>query len=144
MRPNGDHGQYCNSGAPFGNDANNDAVPNGTIWLIGAANLITNATTLPPKPINEADKSILTFCCLKTALRGTTVLKTQFTNDLGQADPWSSHEALVPDTNGTVGGVLFDTTPDADPAFLTIRAEIPASAAMPSGKLFGRLYATSN
>ena len=129
-------------GAAFGNDSNSDAVPNGLAWLLGAANPAANATALLPKPANEASKLVLTFRCLKTALRGPSVLKVQFTNDLGLADPWTSHEALVPDTDGTVGSVYFDTTPDSDPAFIQVRAEIPAGAASPGGKLFGRLYST--
>ena len=54
-------------------------------------------------------------------------------------DPWTSHQAVVPDTDGPVGGVYFDTMPDVDSAFINVRAEIPASAASPTGKLFGRL-----
>jgi hypothetical protein len=72
------------------------------------------------------------------------VLKVQYSNSLSQADPWASHEAEVPDADGTVGGVFFDTTPDADPAFINVRAEIPASASSPAGRLFGRLHATGN
>jgi hypothetical protein len=47
-------------------------------------------------------------------------------------------------TDGTVGSVVFDTAPDADPAFIQVRAEIPSGAASPDGKLFGRLYSTGN
>jgi hypothetical protein len=97
---------------------------------------------LLPKISNEGGKLVLTFRCLKTALRGTSLLKVQYTNDLSQTDLWTSHEALVPDADGPVGSVVFDTTPDVDPAFIEVRAEIPASAASPGGKLFGRLYST--
>ena len=79
-----------------------------------------------------------------TVNRGAAVLKVRYSNDLGQADPWTSHEAVVPDVDSTVGGVFFDTTPDADPAFINVRAEIPASAASPAGRLFGRLYSSDN
>jgi hypothetical protein len=126
-------------GAAFAGDSNNDGVANGLAWLLGAADPSANATSLLPKPARESGKLVLTFRCLKTALRGAAVLKLQYTNDLGQADPWTSHEALVPDADGTVGSVVFDITPDADPAFIKVRAEIPASAASPAGKLFGRL-----
>jgi methionine-rich copper-binding protein CopC len=130
--------------AAFGADGNNDSVANGLAWLLGAANPSANASGLLPKPTQEAGKLVLTFRCMTTANRGAAVLKLQYTNDLGQADPWSSHAAVVPDVDGTVGGIFFDTTPDADPAFINVRAEIPASAASPTGKLFGRLYSTSN
>ena len=112
--------------------------------MLGAANPSANASALLPKPANESGKLVLTFRCLKTANRGAAVLKVQYSNDIGQADLWTSHEALVPDADGTVGSVVFDTTPDADPAFINVRAEIPASAASPAGRLFGRLYATGN
>jgi autotransporter-associated beta strand protein len=130
--------------AAFDADTNGDGVDNGLAWLLGALNKDANASALVPKAIDEAGKLVLTFRCLKTANRGAAVLKLQYTNDLGQADPWTSHEAVVPDVDGTVGGVVFDTTADADPAFINVRAEIPASAASPAGKLFGRLYSTGN
>jgi hypothetical protein len=127
--------------AAFDADANNDGVANGMAWLLGATNPSTTASGFLPRPTNESGKLVLTFRCLKTANRGSAVLRVQYTNNLGQADPWTSHQALVPDANGTVGGVVFATTADADPAFINVRAEIPASAA-PTGKLFGRLHAT--
>ena len=68
----------------------------------------------------------------------------QYTNDLGQSDPWTNHQATVPDVDSTVGNVFFDTTADADPAFINVRAEIPASAASSGGRLFGRLFSTGN
>ena len=138
--------QYAawSGGAAFDADSNNDGVASGLAWLLGAANPSAIATALLPKPANESGKLVLTFRCLKTANRGATVLKVQYSNALGQADPWTSPEAVVPDAGGTVGGVFFDTTPDADPAFINVRAEIPASAASPAGKLFGRLHATGN
>lgn len=128
--------------AAFAADANNDGVANGMAWLLGATDPSTTASGLLPKPSNESGKLVLTFRCLKTANRGSAVLRVQYTNDLGQADPWTSHQALVPDADGTVGSVVFDTTADADPAFINVRAEIPTSAASPAGKLFGRLLAT--
>ena len=131
-------------GAACAADANNDGVANGMAWLLGSASPSANAGSLLPVPTHEVGKLVLTFRCLKTALRGTAVLKVQYTNDLGQADPWTSHEALVPDTDGSVGSVVFDTTADADPAFIKVRAEIPASAASAGGRLFGRLYSSSN
>ena len=131
-------------GAAFAADSNNDGVANGLAWLLGAANPSARATALLPVPTHEAGKLVLTFRCLKTALRGTSLLKVQYTNDLGQPDLWTSHEALVPDADGPVGSVVFDTTPDADPAFLNVRAEIPLTAASPAGTLFGRLVSSGN
>jgi hypothetical protein len=131
------------SGAAFGADPNHDGAANGLAWLLGAAHPSANATALLPVPANAAGKLVLTFRCLKTANRGATLLKVQYSNDIGVADPWASHEALVPDADGTVGGVAFDITADADPAFSNVRAEIAPGAASPGGKLFARLHATS-
>jgi hypothetical protein len=131
-------------GAAFGADSNKDGIRNGLAWLLGAATTSASATALLPKPTNDGGKLVLSFRCLKTANRGPAVLSVQYSNDLGQTDLWTSHEALVPDADGTVGSTVFDTTPDADPAFINVRAEIPASAASSAGKLFGRLYSTGN
>ena len=68
----------------------------------------------------------------------------QYSNDLGQADPWTSHEAVVPDAANTVGSVFFDTTTDADQAFINVWSEILASAASSAGRLFGRLASAEN
>ncbi len=110
-------------------------------WLLGSTDPAANTSGLLPKPTNESGKLVLRFRCLKTANRGSVVLKVQFSNDLG-ASPWASHEAVVPDAGGTVGDVVFAITPDADPAFINVRAEIPASLVTPTGTLFGRLYAS--
>ena len=59
----------------------------------------------------------------------------QSSSDLGASDPWTSHEAAVPDADSTVNGVIFDTTDDGD--FINVIADIPAAGA----KLFGRLIA---
>jgi Bacterial Ig-like domain len=129
-------------GAAFDADSNNDGVPNGMAWVLGAAGTSANATALLPQPSNDGGKLVLSFTCMKAAKRDGAVLKLQYSNDLGQADPWTSHEALVPDADGTDGGVFFDTTADTNPDLIRVRAEIPASAASPAGKLFGRLHAT--
>jgi hypothetical protein len=46
--------------------------------------------------------------------------------------------------NALVGNIYFDTTADIDPAYINVRAEVPAAAASPGGMLFGRLHSTSN
>ena len=131
-------------GASFEADTHSDGVANGLAWLLGAADPSVNANALLPKATNEGGKLVLTFRCLKTANRGPAVLKVQYSNDLGQSDPWASHEALVPDASGTVGVVVFAITADADPAFSNVRAEIPASAVTATGRLYGRLYSSGN
>ena len=129
-------------GASFDTDANGDGVANGLAWLLGATDPSANASALLPKPTSAGGKLVLTFRCLKPANRGAAGLKVQYSNNLGAANLWASQEAEVPDAGGTVGGMVFAISPDADLAFMNVRAEIPADAASPSGKLFGRLYAS--
>ena len=85
---------------------------------------------------------MLTFNCLAAAKRGAALLKVQCSNNVGQADPWTSHEALVPGAAGSsdVGSMHFDATANGD--LIHVVVKIPASAASLSGKLFGRLAAT--
>ena len=128
-------------GAVFGADTNGDGVDNGLAWLLGAPSKDVGAIGLLPVASHNGGILQLSFRCLKPAHRGGAVLKVQYSRDLGQADDWFSHQAEVPDVDGSVGGVFFDTTADADPAFINVRVEIPASAASPGTKLFSRLVA---
>jgi hypothetical protein len=124
-------------GAAFEADSNNDGVDNGMAWLLGAANPSENALDKLPVASRNGTFLRLTFRCLKSAMRGGTQLKIQSSADLGVTDPWTSHEAVVPDDDGTLNGVLFDTTDDGD--FINVIADIPAA----DTRLFGRLTATS-
>jgi hypothetical protein len=76
----------------------------------------------------------LTSRCLKSTKRGGAQLKNHSSNDLGIADLWINHEALVPDADGTINGVIFDTTEDGD--FINITADVTAT----KSKLFVRLH----
>ena len=129
-------------GGAFDADAGNDGVANGLAWLLGSASPAFNARGLLPKPTNESGKLVLTFNCLAAAKRGAALLKVQCSNNVGQADPWTSHEALVPGAAGSsdVGSMHFDATANGD--LIHVVVKIPASAASLSGKLFGRLAAT--
>ena len=123
-------------GVAFDADANGDGVKNGLAWLLGAANPSENALNKLPQASRNGTYLRLTFRCLKSTKRGTAQLKVQSSSDLGASDPWTSHEAAVPDADGTVNGVVFDTTDDGD--FINVIADIPAAGA--NG--FGRLQAT--
>ena len=127
-------------GPTFEADTNGDGVANGLAWLLGATAPSADASALLPKPANEGGKLVLAFRCLKTANRGAAVLKVQYSSVPGQ---WTTHEAVVPDASGLVGGVNFAITPDADPAFTNVRAEIPVGPASPDGRLFCRLSSTA-
>lgn len=127
----------------FAADPNQDGVANGLVWLIGgtAANPLANNCALVPTATHAAGKLVLTFKCLKSGARGTAALNVQSSNDLGQADLWSNHQAAVPDSTpaAPVNGVTFTVSP-TDPVsdYNEVTAEIPAGG----GKLFGRLMAT--
>jgi hypothetical protein len=122
-------------GAAFDDDANHDGVDNGIAWLLGAAYPSENPVGKLPKATRNGANLRLTFRCLKSTKRGGVILKVQSSSDLGLADPWPSHEAAVPDEDGTVNGVVFDTTDDGD--FIRVIADIPA----PGSGLFARLNA---
>ncbi len=124
-------------GVAFNADTNGDGVSNGLAWLLGAANPSGNAINKLPTAIRNGAYLRITFRCLKSTKRGTAQVKVQSSNDLGASDPWTSHEAAVPDADGTVNGVIFDTTDDGD--YINVIADIPA----PSSKLFGRLSGAS-
>ena len=112
-------------GAAFDGDANNDGVDNGMAWLLGAATPSVNAAGKLPKATRNGTHLRLTFRCLKSTMRGGVVLKVQTRSDLSMIDPWTNHEAAVPDVDSTVNGVVFDTTDDGDS--IQVIAEIPAS-----------------
>ena len=128
-------------GAAFDADANGDGVKNGLAWMLGAANKDANSTGRLPSPTRNSGNLIMTFDCLASADRGTATLNLEYSKDLGITDAWSSHVAAVPGVVGvtTVNGVTFTAT--ANGSLIHVVAEIPASAASPGTKLFGRLQA---
>jgi hypothetical protein len=129
-------------GANFDGDSNNDGVDNGMAWLLGAIDPNANASSLTPVVSQTSGGLVLEFTCLKAANRGASVLKLQYTGDLGSSDPWTGNEVLVPDTAATVGPVTF-TVPSVnpDPHLVNLRATVPTSAAPPGTRLFARLKA---
>ncbi|OYV05662.1 MAG: hypothetical protein CFE26_10410 [Verrucomicrobiales bacterium VVV1] len=129
-------------GASFGTDTNNAGLANGLAWLLGAANKDANASVLLPKATQNTGALVINFTCLKAANRGNAVLKVQYSRDLGVGDAW--HDVNVPgDAGGSVGDVTFVPSANADPTLINMQATIPAAAATPGNKLFGRLNAVS-
>jgi len=122
------------------NSLNSEGVAYGMAWILGASTNATSSIGLLPKATNNSGKLVLTFDCLSAAARGAAVLKMQYSKDLGQADLWTNHEAVVPGAVGTsdVGNVHFVATQPG--SLIHIVATIPASEASTAGKLFGRLY----
>jgi hypothetical protein len=133
--------QWATGNEPFADDANADGVDNGLAWLLGAANPNANALPLLPTVAQDGGKLVLEFNLLNAAGRGTAQAKLQYSKDLGATDLWTANEVVVPDTSGTVGGVVFTVTPTG--GMIHVMAEIPASAAAPGSTLFARLAAVA-
>jgi autotransporter-associated beta strand protein len=123
------------AGAAFDVDTNKDGIDNGLAWLLGASDKNIGALNKLPASSPNGNMLRLTFRCLKSDKRGTAQIKVQSSNDLGVSDPWTSHEAAVPDADSTVNGVVFDTTADGD--YINVIADIPT----PGFGLFARLSA---
>lgn len=128
-------------GESFAGDKNGDGVRNGLAFLLGAANPDASALGLLPTPNQQnSGDLILNFSMRNAANRGASVLKLQWSTDLGLSDLWSTNEAVVPEVSGTVDGVTFVITP-GEPLNGVV-ATIPAGEAAGGGKLFGRLQAS--
>lgn len=128
-------------GEPFNGDKNGDGVPNGLAFLLGAAAPDANAIGLLPEVTNNAGGLVLSFSVLNAANRGPALASVEWSNDLGQADPWTGNRAVVPEASGVVNGVSFVVTPNGN--LNDVVATIPAGEAA-AGKLFGRLSGTEN
>jgi hypothetical protein len=129
------------TGVTFGGDANSDGVQDGLAFLLGAASPDDNALNLLPVASGDDGGLVLTFSMRNTANRGDATLTLQWSNDLGMSDLWTTNEALVPDDDATVNGVVFDFTP-SDP-LNSVTATLPAAAAS-GGKLFSRIKGEEN
>ena len=128
----------------FTQDSNGDGVANGIAWLLGATGpSVASNSLLPQLTSSPAGDLIMTFECLKQAYRGTATLIVEYSNDLGQSDPWiKTTAAAVPEAAGTVGGVGFQIGPSTlGDHYNHVVATIPASVAS-AGKIFARLSAT--
>lgn len=126
-------------GVDFDVDTNGDGVANGLAFLLGAADVDANATSLLPVFTQSGGDLVMTFSMLNAAGRGSAELAIQHSSDLGITDPWSA-AATVPEIGDTVGGIVFTVTPDG--GINDVVATIPSSNAA-AGKLFGRLTATN-
>ena len=140
----GTAGDGSDTDPAFGADPNKDSVANGLVWLIGGptGDPLANSNSILPVPNEDGGKLVMTFQSLNATARGTAGLYVQYSNDLGVGDAW--HDVAVPDTSQTDSGsgVEFIVTP-TDPVsdYNQVTAKIPASAALPDGKLFGRVQA---
>jgi hypothetical protein len=131
----------ANDSLTFSGDANQDHIPDGLAWLLGASVPSEYAKDRLPTFERAIDGGLtLHFRCLKTSKRGTATLSLQFSSDLGQSDTWSN--LAIPEASGTdpLTGVIFTITANGD--YNDVQATIPAIAAGEGGKLFSRLVAT--
>ena len=124
-------------GQAFTDDLNGDGVDNGMAWILGAANANANLDGLLPVPGAEGG---LTMHFNRVNPMGSAHLYLEYSNDLGDGDPWHSEE--IPATSGTFGGditvVIIPGSPTDD-----VTITIPASHGS-AGELFGRLKAVES
>jgi len=97
------------SGITFGGDANNDGVPDGLAWLLGAPSLAASAVHLLPVPVAGDGTVSISFLSRAPGARGTSaILRLQHRTSL-TAGSWT--DVLIPPTSATVDGVQFTVTP---------------------------------
>jgi fibronectin-binding autotransporter adhesin len=137
---------WSNAGS-FNTDSNNDGIPNGLAWLLGASDPNVNAQTYLPVADQDAGKLELSFSTLITSARGTASIKVQYSKDLGIADDWDDHEIDVPGAVGTYNNYLSSgidfVISNQSGDYIDVVATIPASAAAPGTKLFARVKGTA-
>ena len=132
----------------FSNDANNDGVADGIAWLLGAITPGPNATALLPPATVSSGNLVMDFKCLKVSMRGSAILKLEYSKDLGVTDAWTSHTFTVPETtpidppSNPLTDVTFTITPIGTTNFNQVQATVPAGAAVSGGKVFVRLTGT--
>jgi autotransporter-associated beta strand protein len=129
---------WATGSEPFDGDANNDGVPDGLAFLLGAATPATAATGKLPKVSRSGGNLVMEFDCLATAARGGSVLNLQYDGNL--LAPWTSVPVPGAVGNTTVGNVSFVAT--ANGSLIHIVATIDDAAEAAAGKLFGRLQGT--
>jgi hypothetical protein len=119
----------------FSGDSNDDGLPDGLAWLLGAADPDQNASALLPVVGRVGGNMVMGFQCLKASKRDSSVISLQTSADLGSNDAWSGHSVPIPETSGTVDGVVFVITPVEGTDFLQVQASVP----MIGNSLFMRL-----
>ena len=127
------------SGVTPGGDTNNDGIADGLGWLLGASSPAESATDLVPDATVNSDGLVLNFQMLNTASRGSATLGLQYSKDLGVTDSWSNHTVTIPESSGTVDGVVFVITPIEGTDLNQVQATVPESAAGGGSSLFSRL-----
>lgn len=81
----------------------------------------------------------MTFNYLNAANRGSAVMSVQYSQDMGVTDLWTDHTVVIPESSGTVNGVIFIITPNGNTN--EVQATIPAG--VPGASVFGRILGNS-
>jgi len=127
-------------GASFNADANNDGVSNGMAWLLGAANINTNAISLLPTFNNTSDPTYFIYTYRRSDAANTaadTSIAVEYCSNLRD---WSYAIDPTVDVNNnedieiTESDNFYGTSPGVD----KVEVKIKRSLAI-SGKLFSRL-----
>lgn len=121
----------------FEGDANNDGVPDGLAWLLGAADPADNAVGLLPEPTARNGNLETTFRMLNPTQRGSATLGLEYSANLAT---WTTIQ--IPSTVGQhhQGLVQFDITEvEGTSGHLNVTATLDESAAGAGGKVFVRL-----
>jgi hypothetical protein len=135
----------------FDGDANEDGVPDGMAFLLGADTPATDATGLLPTVSESGGNQVMKFSCLAAAARGASVLNLEYDGDL--VAPWLSvpvpgavgdpNPIVEPTASGSVSFMATDggTNGEGD-ALIDIVATITDATESATGRLFGRLKGT--
>jgi autotransporter-associated beta strand protein len=120
----------------FAQDSNNDGVPNGLAWILGAANASDSALNLLPTPTTSGGNLTLSpFNRVSPA--GTAKLFVEYSTNLITWFPFETPSANGSYSSGNFTVTIAGTSPQ------TVGVTV-SSAAAADGKLFVRLRATEN
>lgn len=131
---------WAGGNTTFSEDANNDNIADGLAWLLGSNDPSANARSLVPAAnSNGGGGLIMTFNYLNATNRGSAVMSVQYSQDMGVTDLWTDHTVVIPESSGTVNGVIFIITPNGNTN--EVQATIPAG--VPGASVFGRILGNS-
>ena len=121
-------------GATFNADANGDGVSNGLAWILGAANVSTNARSLLPTVSSSGTNMVVTFKRIQASINANTALTIELGTTLSA---WPTTYTVGTDTAGSTSGVtIVKDSPSAGTDTVTLTVARGADA-----KKFVRLKA---
>ncbi|PAW67953.1 MAG: hypothetical protein B9S30_06565, partial [Verrucomicrobiia bacterium Tous-C5FEB] len=121
-------------GATFNADANGDGVSNGLAWILGAADVSTNARSLLPTVSSSGTNMVVTFKRIQASINANTALTIELGTTLSA---WPTTYTVGTDTAGSTSGVtIVKDSPSAGTDTVTLTVARGADA-----KKFVRLKA---